>query len=1183
MKRRLISVMLTIVMLIMSLPIVATEANATATKITTNHELVARAQNVANNYKTLYVMGAWGGPLTESNKQRYINAHTYNQSATRKEMINAASSDTFAFDCVCFIKSLLWGWDGSLDSTNGGAIYTSNGVPDIGTESIIGVCTEVSTDFSNIEVGELLWMSGHVGIYIGDGLAVECTPSWKNCVQITNVKNIKSGNGHTWTKHGKLPYVEYITDSMVKQTYYSHVNLTISADSAHVKTLPCSEKSSAESKTIESATKGSTYTAIGLIENTYGNLWYKVIAKNGQTGYIYSGDVGSVEQVVSDVSITGVSKPEQITVGNSFGVRGVVSAKYQKLSKIYAWVKRTSDSTKLTGNEVTIDTYSYDLSNAAINDNVNFNILPVGEYTYYIGASIKTYYAKSNTEVSTKETTGILYQTQFTVVESAPTTYTISYNANGGSGAPSSQTKIHGQTLTLSSIKPTRSGYTFLGWSTSSTATSATYAAGDSFTVNANITLYAVWTKSPYSITYYTASGSVWKTASSSEEYTLVSDYPNVNGSYFSGWAYKSDAKYFDIRPTDTISVIRNIELYPLYVTHEEAISGNPVLIYDIEDFTEEGYTYSGELYEIEREIDSSYWTDWSSYSTTSVTASDTVEVRTTAMYRYYYYLCSSCGDHNPLSGNCGCGGTSNAFYYKWFTTPYSNSSYSTVSYATYKCSTTSLGDGQLWYFSTGNKNHTAIGTIDTDSNAVVITTGYSSRRFIQQVETKKYDVWAYVITPSECQHNYQSIVTDPTCTEQGYTTITCSICGDSYKDTYVNALGHDWGQWAAWEDGLERRDCNRCDHYETREVEASVVELEAPVIKTSSDYDTGNIKINWETVDGASKYYIYRKVGSSGSYKYLASTTRTSYTNSSTEPGTTYYYKVKAIGEDGITSEYSNVSYRTCDLPRPVVTLSSVYSSGKIKLSWKKIDGAEKYYVYRSTSENGEFKYLGSTGNTSYTNSSAVAGVTYYYKVKAVHEKSAANSALSYVKSRTCDLPRPVVKASNVASTGKIKLTWDAVSGAQKYYVYRATSEDGEYKYVTSTTGTSFTNTATTAGRTYYYRVKAIHANSAANSAKSTVVSRTCDLERPVISIGLSSTGKPRITWDAVDGALRYEVYRSTSKNGTYTYIAGTINTNLTNTGAEAGRTYYYKVKAVHTKSAANSALSYAKSITSK
>lgn len=77
-------------------------------------------------------------------------------------------------------------------------------------------------------------------------------------------------------------------------------------------------------------------------------------------------------------------------------------------------------------------------------------------------------------------------------------TYTVSYNANGGSGAPSSQTKTYGQTLKLSSTIPTRSGYTFLGWSTSSVATSATYSAGGNYVNNSGATLYAVWTKSSF-------------------------------------------------------------------------------------------------------------------------------------------------------------------------------------------------------------------------------------------------------------------------------------------------------------------------------------------------------------------------------------------------------------------------------------------------------------------------------------------------------------------------------------------------------------------------------------------------------------------------------------------------------------------------------------------------------------
>lgn len=182
--------------------------------IKTAKELAAACVDVARNYKTLYVKGCFGARLTDSAKTRYTRNNSYNMRVDRTVKINSASEDTYGFDCVCLIKGLLWGWTGDASKNYGGATYGSNGVPDIGADSIINKCSEVSTDFANVQVGELLWMSGHVGIYIGDGLAVECTPQWSDCVQITAVKNIgaKAGyNARKWTKHGKLPYVTYET------------------------------------------------------------------------------------------------------------------------------------------------------------------------------------------------------------------------------------------------------------------------------------------------------------------------------------------------------------------------------------------------------------------------------------------------------------------------------------------------------------------------------------------------------------------------------------------------------------------------------------------------------------------------------------------------------------------------------------------------------------------------------------------------------------------------------------------------------------------------------------------------------------------------------------------------------------------------------------------------------------
>ena len=178
--------------------------------------LVDKAVDIAKHYKTLYVMGCFGAPLTGGNVTRYCTNHSYNKDPARTAMIKAAGNQSppvFGFDCVNLIKGILWGWDGDASRTYGGASYAVNGVPDIGADTMITKCTEVSTTgWSNMAIGEAVWMSGHIGLYIGDGLAVECSPRWANKVQITAVGNIGSKAGYNtrkWTKHGKLPYVDY--------------------------------------------------------------------------------------------------------------------------------------------------------------------------------------------------------------------------------------------------------------------------------------------------------------------------------------------------------------------------------------------------------------------------------------------------------------------------------------------------------------------------------------------------------------------------------------------------------------------------------------------------------------------------------------------------------------------------------------------------------------------------------------------------------------------------------------------------------------------------------------------------------------------------------------------------------------------------------------------------------------
>ena len=123
--------------------------------------------------------------------------------------------------------------------------------------------------------------------------------------------------------------------------------------------------------------------------------------------------------------------------------------------------------------------------------------------------------------------------------------WAVSYNANGGSGAPASQTKTYGSNLTLSSTKPTRTGYTFLGWSTDKNATSATYQSSGSYTSNSGAILYAVWKKNTYTVSY-NANGGSGAPASQTKTYgatlTLSSTKPTRTNYNFKGWSKDKNA-----------------------------------------------------------------------------------------------------------------------------------------------------------------------------------------------------------------------------------------------------------------------------------------------------------------------------------------------------------------------------------------------------------------------------------------------------------------------------------------------------------------------------------------------------------------------------------------------------------------------------------------------------------------
>lgn len=146
--------------------------------------------------------------------------------------------------------------------------------------------------------------------------------------------------------------------------------------------------------------------------------------------------------------------------------------------------------------------------------------------------------------------------------------YTVSYVANGGTGAPSAQVKWYGKDLTLSSTKPVRTGYTFLGWSKSTTATSPSYQPGDTFTENANTNLYAVWEANGYKVTYDANGGTgapSYQNKTHDVDLTLSSAQPTRENYIFKGWGVSASSTTVSYAPGATYTANAAITLYAIW------------------------------------------------------------------------------------------------------------------------------------------------------------------------------------------------------------------------------------------------------------------------------------------------------------------------------------------------------------------------------------------------------------------------------------------------------------------------------------------------------------------------------------------------------------------------------------------------------------------------------------------
>ena len=264
---------------------------------------------------------------------------------------------------------------------------------------------------------------------------------------------------------------------------------------------------------------------------------------------------------------------------------------------------------------------------------------------------------------------------------------------------------------------------------------------------------------------------------------------------------------------------------------------------------------------------------------------------------------------------------------------------------------------------------------------------------------------------------------------------------------------------------------------------------LQTPTLKATVNAN-GSFKLSWNKVTGATRYGIYM-LESNGKYKWIKSTSATSWTTGTAQYGKKYTYKVFAVNDNtSAKSAFSSAVSATNNKKLQSTTAKvTVNANGSFKISWNKVTGATKYGIYMKQS-NGSYKWIKTVTGTSWTTGTAQYNKQYSYKVLVANNNKSAQTFSNVVNAKnTKKLQTPSLKVA-VNKNGSFKLSWGKVIGATSYQIYMKQA-NGSYKLIKTTTSTSFTTAVASKGKTYSYKVRAVTSkNKNATSAYSNVVS---------------------------------------------------------------------------------------------
>ncbi|MEE1002247.1 MAG: SH3 domain-containing protein [Acutalibacteraceae bacterium] len=320
-------------------------------------------------------------------------------------------------------------------------------------------------------------------------------------------------------------------------------------------------------------------------------------------------------------------------------------------------------------------------------------------------------------------------------------------------------------------------------------------------------------------------------------------------------------------------------------------------------------------------------------------------------------------------------------------------------------------------------------------------------------------------------------------------------------------------------------------------------------------------ISLQWKKVNGADGYKIFRK--EEGKSAYLLTHTVTSkntvsYVDKNVTQKQYYYY---------ITAYKGNVSATKSAVCRiefvKSTTLKSLSKlSNGFKISWTKLSGATGYQVLRRNDGDDSFVKIATvdSSKSEYSDTKAVGGIKYFYTVKAVSSAgvSGAPNALSGIYIGGVK----VTSASNTKTS--VTINWSSSYNVDGYYVYRKKQSEKNAKKTATVKGasnTSYTDKTVAKSTSYTYYVKAYKGSSVSSSSPAFT---TKIYTPPTVNSIKTSTLGLTVSWKAVLGIKKYNLYRKAYGESSYKKIATVNGTSYTDKTAVSGKKYYYRPSSV-------------------